>query len=203
LAVHPDIQRLTGSVIGFFGVIDERIDYQLIEFLADWDPDWHIVMLGPFAKIDPAGLPQRPNLHWLGPQAYEDLPSFTKGMDVCIMPFAINDATEYINPTKALEYMAAGRPVVATALDEVKSNFSGSCDIAESHEEFAAMCRLAILCPPRGSIRRGLMLAAASTWEATVVKMEGHMDDALAESVRGISRVPVKTPHPITQEAYV
>ncbi|MEY4246330.1 MAG: hypothetical protein RLZZ245_3915 [Verrucomicrobiota bacterium] len=203
LAVHPDIQRLTGSVIGFFGVIDERIDYQLIEFLADWDPDWHIVMLGPFAKIDPAGLPQRPNLHWLGPQTYEDLPSFTKGMDVCIMPFAINDATEYINPTKALEYMAAGKPVVATALDEVRSNFSGSCDIAESDEEFAAMCRLAILCPPRGSIRRGLTLAAASTWEATVVKMEGHMNDVLAGSVRSISCAPVKNPHPSTQEAYV
>src|SRR5205814_10629776 len=102
--------------------------------------DWHIVMVGPTAKVNPADFPRRKNLHFIGGRSYAQLPALTKGFSVAMMPFALNAATEYINPTKALEYMAAGRPVVSTALDEVRFNFSSVARIAKSHEEFVALC---------------------------------------------------------------
>ena len=120
--VDSDIMALSGPILGYFGVIDERIDYTLLVTLANAEPNWSIAMVGPVVKIDPAMLPQHKNLHWLGPRSYEKLPAMTKGFDVCLMPFALNSATEFINPTKALEYMAAGKPIVSTALDEVQTN---------------------------------------------------------------------------------
>src|SRR5436190_3298285 len=95
-----------------------------------------------------------------------------KGFAVCLMPFALNAATEYINPTKALEYMAAGRPVVSTALDEVRMNFGKVARIADSHAEFIAFCAKEIESPSRARISRGLKLAAENTWEANIAKME-------------------------------
>jgi UDP-galactopyranose mutase len=82
----------------------------LIDAMATAHPEWHIVMVGPVVKIDPAGLPKHPNIHWLGQQSYADLPAFICGWDVCLMPFALNDATRFISPTKMLEYMACGQP---------------------------------------------------------------------------------------------
>ena len=185
LPVAPALlERLGGKtgapVLGYFGVIDERIDYELVARLADARSDWHVVMVGPTCKVDPAGLPQRKNLHWLGPQPYEQLPALTKGFSVCLMPFALNAATEYINPTKALEYMAAGRPVVSTALAEVKSNFDGVARIARSHEEFVALCVQEAASPSLRRVARGIALASVNTWEAITAKMEGHVLDVLA-----------------------
>lgn len=180
LAVAPELAALDGPVLGYFGVIDERIDYELMTKLADANPRWHIAMVGPACKVDPAGFPQRANLHWLGGRPYAALPALTKGFSVALMPFALNAATEYINPTKALEYMAAGRPVVSTALDEVKSNFSTVARIAQNHAEFIALCEREVAAPSQVRIARGLRLAAENTWDAIVGKMEGHIADALA-----------------------
>jgi glycosyltransferase involved in cell wall biosynthesis len=166
-------------VLGYFGVIDERIDYALLAKLADARADWHVVMVGPTAKVDPADFPQRPNLHFIGGRPYAHLPALTKGFSVAMMPFALNAATEYINPTKALEYMAAGRPVVSTALDEVKMNFGKVARIAESHAEFIAFCAREVEAPSRARIARGLKLAAENTWEANIAKMELHIADVL------------------------
>jgi glycosyltransferase involved in cell wall biosynthesis len=105
--------------LGFFGVIDERMDRDLLARLADARPDWHIVLIGPVVKIDPASLPRRPNLHYLGPKPYEDLPAYIGGWDVAVMPFARNEATRFISPTKTLEYLAAGAPVVSTPIRDV------------------------------------------------------------------------------------
>jgi hypothetical protein len=102
------------------------------------------------------------------------------------MPFALNEATEYINPTKALEYMAAGRPVVSTALDEVKSNFSTVARIARNHSEFVALCRREVETPSRSRIERGLKLAAGNTWEAIVGQMERHVAEALISKTENI-----------------
>lgn len=180
LEVAPEIAELDGPVLGYFGVVDERIDYELLATLADANPKWHVVMVGPWTKVNPAEFPRRKNLHWLGGRPYEQLPAITKGFSVCLMPFARNEATEYINPTKALEYMAAGRPVVSTALDEVKSNFSDVARIARSHEEFVSLCKREVESPSRSRVARGLKLAAENTWEAILEKMEGHIADALA-----------------------
>ena len=166
-------------VLGYFGVIDERIDYTLLAKLADARPDWHVVMVGPTAKVDPADFPRRPNLHFIGGRPYAQLPALTKGFSVAMMPFALNAATEYINPTKALEYMAAGRPVVSTALDEVKMNFGSVARIAKTHDEFIALCAAEVASPSRARIARGRRLAAENTWEAIIAKMERHITDAL------------------------
>jgi glycosyltransferase involved in cell wall biosynthesis len=183
-AVDPAIAQLPGKVLGYFGVIDERIDYELLIRLADADPSWSIAMVGPSAKIDPASLPQRENLFWLGARNYAQLPAIAKGFAVCLMPFALNEATEFINPTKALEYMATGRPVVSTQLDEVKFNFSSECLIAASHDEFVAFCREQIAAPDEDRILSGIDLAAAHSWEATVESMERHLYAAVLERSR-------------------
>lgn len=180
LPVDPKIAALDGPVLGYFGVIDERIDYQLLARLAAALPECSIALVGPHAKVDAASFPRARNLHWIGRRDYADLPAITKGFAVCLMPFARNEATEYINPTKALEYMATGRPVVSTALDEVRTNFGGICVIAESPEEFIARCREQIRRPSRLRIRRGLALCAQNTWDAIAGHLDGHLVAAVA-----------------------
>lgn len=205
--VDPDIAALPGPVLGYFGVIDERIDYPLLAAMADAHPEWSIAMVGPTAKVDPAELPQRPNIHWLGGRPYERLPAITKGFAVCLMPFAINAATEYINPTKALEYMAAGRPVVSTAINEVRSNFSTVCGVASDHAEFIKMCAREIKSPSNLRIQRGLNLAAENTWEAIAAKMEGHIEDVITSRAKARKEASASSqstlPLPSTQPAYV
>lgn len=182
-AVAPEVAAFGAQpVLGYFGVIDERIDYTLLAKLADARADWQIVMVGPHAKVDPAQFPRRPNLHWIGARPYAGLPALTKGFSACLMPFALNAATEYINPTKALEYMAAGRPVISTALDEVRSNFAGVAHVANSHEEFIAHCRREVARPTKSRIQAGLELAAHNTWEALVARMEHHIAEVLPPS---------------------
>ena len=184
LAVAPEIAALgDGPVLGYFGVVDERIDYELLATLADARDDWHVVMVGPAAKVDSADFPRRPNLHFIGGRAYADLPAITKGFSVAMMPFALNAATEYINPTKALEYMAAGRPVVSTALDEVKSNFGSVARIAKNQREFVAFCTREIAAPSRARIARGRKLALEHTWDAIVARMEKHLAAVLTPGV--------------------
>lgn len=180
LPVAPEIAALgSGPVLGYFGVIDERIDYDLLAKLADAREDWNIVMVGPTAKVDPNEFPKRKNLHFIGGRPYAQLPALTKGFSVALMPFAINAATEYINPTKALEYMAAGRPVVSTALDEVKMNFGTVAHIAKSHDDFIRLCAKEADAPSRTRVARGLKLAADNTWEANIARMEQHIAEVL------------------------
>lgn len=199
LEVDPDILALRGPVLGYFGVVDERIDYPLLAALADAHSDWSIAMVGPTAKVDPATLPRRKNLHFLGGRPYQRLPAITKGFAVCLMPFALNAATEFINPTKALEYMAAGRPVVSTALDEVRTNFSSVAHVADTHAKFIKMCRRQVDSPTQSRIRRGLKLAAENSWEAIAAKMEAHIEDVLtprrqAPPVKAESELPRYSP---------
>jgi hypothetical protein len=179
LPVDPQISALRSPVLGYFGVIDERIDYALLERMADELSHCSIAMVGPAAKVDPADFPRRANLHWLGRREYADLPAVTKGFSVCLMPFALNEATEFINPTKALEYMATGRPIVSTALDEVKSNFGAVCRVARDHAEFVAHCAKEVERPTRLRVRRGLALASQNTWEAITAEMDAHLINAV------------------------
>lgn len=117
---EPEDQRaIPHPRLGFFGVVDERMDLELLARTADLRTDLQLVVLGPIAKIDPARLPRRPNIHYLGPKDYAELPWYIAGWDVAIMPFALNEATRYISPTKTLEYLAAGKPVVSTAIHDV------------------------------------------------------------------------------------
>jgi beta-glucosidase/6-phospho-beta-glucosidase/beta-galactosidase/glycosyltransferase involved in cell wall biosynthesis len=177
--VPPDLDFVERPILGYFGVVDERLDYDLITKLADANPGWSIVMIGPLAKIDPNALPCRRNLFWLGKRDYAQLPAYTKAFSVCLMPFALNEATEFINPTKALEYMATGRPVVSSAVPDVVSNFGRIVRVARSHEEFIERCRCACEQPDQERIQAGLQLADDNRWEMIVAALERHVKDVL------------------------
>jgi hypothetical protein len=172
-------QQGTRKVAGYFGVIDERLDYELIGMLADARPDVAIAMVGPIVKVDPRELPQRENLAWLGARQYADLPSCVKGFDVCLMPFALNEATEYINPTKTLEYMAAGRPIVSTAVPDVQRNFTPIVQVAPTREAFVLAVGKALAAPDRARIAAGLERARGSTWESITQAMRRLILDAV------------------------
>lgn len=126
--------------IGFYGVLDERLDRELMRELAALRPDWHFVLLGPIVKIRPEDLPQAPNLHYLGSKSYADLPQYLANWDVAILPFARNQSTRYISPTKTPEYLAAGKPVVSTPIQDVVQPYGemGLVHIATTAQQFAA-----------------------------------------------------------------
>jgi glycosyltransferase involved in cell wall biosynthesis len=128
-------------VAGYVGVLDERLDVALLDAFAAELPDWEIQMIGPAIKIDPADLPQRPNIRYTGMQSYEQLPGRMAELDVAIMPFALNDATKSISPTKTLEYLAAGLPVVSTRVPDVVADFRGLVDLRDDAAGFADACR--------------------------------------------------------------
>ena len=178
-SVPADIAQLKKPVLGYFGVVDERMDYELVTKLADANPDWSVVIIGPAIKVDPAQFPQRANLHWLGGREYKDLPACCKGFDVCLMPFAMNEHTEFINPTKSLEYMATGRTVVSSAVPDVISNFGSIVKVAHSHDEFIELCRQETAQSDQKAIERGLKMASENSWESIVNKLEGHIRDVL------------------------
>ena len=178
--IAADVAHLAAPVLGYFGVVDERIDYDLLAQLADHDASWNVVIVGPCTKVDRATFPERPNLHWLGGRDYADLPSYVKKYDVCLMPFAINEATEFINPTKALEYMASARPIVSTAVEDVVLQFDHVVEIASSRDAFVLACEKAINERDQRRINRGLKLARENSWEAIVAQLEKHVHDVLA-----------------------
>jgi UDP-galactopyranose mutase len=118
-AEPADQAALPRPRLGYFGVIDERLDLDLVAAVADARPDWQVVMVGPVVKIDLESLPRRANLHYLGMKGYADLPLYLAGWDVALMPFAQNESTRFISPTKTPEYLAGGRPVVSTPIRDV------------------------------------------------------------------------------------
>ena len=129
------------KVAGYVGVIDERVDLDLVARLAAELPDWTVRIVGPIAKIDPSELRHGPNLEYPGMVAYADLPATMAGFDVALMPFALNEATRSISPTKTLEYLAAGLPVVSTRVPDVVADYSGVVHLAGDAAAFAAACR--------------------------------------------------------------
>jgi glycosyltransferase involved in cell wall biosynthesis len=177
--VPPEVASLTGPVLGYFGVIDERLDYDLLKRLAESRPKWSIVMVGPVTKVDPHLLPRRANLFWLGQRPYEELPAFCKGFDLCLMPFALNEATEFINPTKALEYLATGREIISTAVPDVVHNFGSVVRISRTPEEFLLLCEEALEQTDEERIARGLKLVQQNSWDAIVGCLEAHVSEAL------------------------
>jgi glycosyltransferase involved in cell wall biosynthesis len=118
-----DQKQIPHPRMGFFGVVDERFDIEMIDSVAKERPDWHFVILGPVVKIDPASLPHYPNVHYLGGKKYEELPSYIAGWDLALIPFAMNESTKFISPTKTPEYLAAGKPVLSTPIRDVVSPY--------------------------------------------------------------------------------
>lgn len=175
--------------LGFFGVIDERLDLELIAKLADADPHWHIVMVGPVLKIDPANLPLRFNIHWLGMQSYSLLPQIVQGWDVCLLPFALNKATQYISPTKTLEYMAAEKPIVSTAVHDVVELYGEVVLISETHEQFIGNVKAVLSEPQATRLARneaGKKLVARSSWDSVAETIHGAIEVALVDKQKAL-----------------
>ena len=180
----PDQRDIPHPRLGFFGVIDERLDLELLGGAAELRPDLHFVVLGPVVKIDAALLPQRPNIHYLGGKKYAELPAYLGGWDVAIMPFALNAATRYISPTKTLEYLAAGKPVVSTAIHDVVKPYGDAelVRIAANAEEFVAAAQAALdeCGTPHGEKRRQACDAfvATTSWDRTWARLGALIRDA-------------------------
>jgi glycosyltransferase involved in cell wall biosynthesis len=188
---HPLQAHLPRPRLGYCGVIDERIDLGVIAGIAQARPEWELVMVGPTAKIDPADLPQAPNIHWLGQQDYQDLPAFINGWDVCLMPFALNDATRFISPTKTLEYMACGKPVVSTAIRDVVEPYGHVVPICADAAGFVAACDkfLSRTAAERASHQQELAaIISRTSWDATAGAMEQLI--AKAEAARHARELP-------------
>ena len=182
--VPPDIDFMGRPILGWFGVVDERVDYQLVGHIARERPDWSIAMVGPVVKVDPNLLPHAPNLFWLGGRDYQQLPNYARAFDVCMMSFAINAATEYINPTKALEYLATGKPVISTPVKDVVRQWSDLVDIAKAGDDFIKAAERALINPDRERIARGLEKARSCSWENTVKSMQSLIADAIKPEQR-------------------
>ncbi len=170
---------------GFYGVIDERFDTALLGRVAEMRPEWSFVMVGPMVKIAPEDLPRRANIHYLGGKTYKELPAYLSGWNVALMPFAMNESTEFISPTKTPEYLAGGRPVVSTPVKDVVRHYGHleGVKIAGDAESFAAACdaALALSRDPEGGwlAEADLMLSAAS-WETTFARMAGLVEELIA-----------------------
>lgn len=173
--------HLGGPTLGCLGTIDERLDVSLLALVADQHPEWQIVMVGPVMKIDPATLPRRTNIHWLGEQAYERLPHFLAAWDVCLMPFVLNESTRFICPGETLAYMAGGKPVVSTAVNDVVAMYGAAVEIAHTPASFVQACeRLLDADESARAVRRSEMaaLVAAGSWERSASKVDALLWEA-------------------------
>lgn len=188
-----DMSQMNRPRVGFYGVIDERMDLELIETLSRRLPQVEFVMVGPFAKIDPAELPRLPNLHFLGQKAYSELPAYLAHWDVAILPFAQNDSTRFISPTKTPEYLAAGKPVVSTPIRDVVRPY-GERDlvyIAGGASDFCDDIRRALYEDQTQRQARADAFIAKMSWDKTWSQMQNLIERTIA-----LKRGPAQTPQP-------
>ena len=174
----PDQASIPRPRLGFFGVIDERMDLALLDGVAAARPDWQLVMLGPVVKIDPTSLPQRPNIHYLGSKSYNELPSYVAGWDVALLPFARNEATRFISPTKTPEYMAAGKPVVSTSIRDVVRPYGqlGLVRIADEVPAFIRACTAAMHENATQRVTEADAFLRQTSWDGTWTRIRNLMD---------------------------
>ena len=184
--------------LGFYGVVDERMDLELLATLADARPGWSVVVVGPVAKIDPASLPRRRNLHYLGGKSYDELPQYLSGWDVALMPFAVNESTRFISPTKTPEYLAGGRPVVSTPIVDVVRHYGDlqAVKVADSAKAFVAACDEALaLSRTRGEWLRAIDVALeANSWDETFQRMNQEIARATAQQAQAAAERRAQAP---------
>ncbi|HET8749203.1 MAG TPA: glycosyltransferase, partial [Sphingomicrobium sp.] len=179
-----DQEDLPKPRLGFYGVIDERFDTELLDKVAAARPDWSFVMVGPVVKIGEHELPKRPNIHYLGGKSYGQLPSYLAGWDVALMPFAMNESTQFISPTKTPEYLAGGKPVVSTPVRDVVRHYGHleGVKIASTPQEFVDACEQALELsrhPESGWLAEADLMLSASSWDITQARMAGLIADLM------------------------
>jgi glycosyltransferase involved in cell wall biosynthesis len=179
--------------LGFFGVIDERMDTELIAAVATARPDWHIVLIGPVVKIDLARLPRLSNVHYFGAKPYDALPEYIAGWSVALLPFARNDATRFISPTKTPEYLAAGKPVVSTSIRDVVRPYgqAGLARIADTPSAFVAAVAAALRDRPAEIAAQADAFLQQMSWDNTWRRVASLVVDATTR--RAAYRAPART----------
>jgi UDP-galactopyranose mutase len=184
-----DQEDLPRPRLGFYGVIDERFDSELLDKVAAMRPEWTFVMVGPVVKISEDDLPKRPNIHYLGSKTYDQLPAYLSGWDVALMPFAMNESTQFISPTKTPEYLAGGKPVVSTPIKDVVRHY-GQLDgvkIASDAESFVKACEeaLALSHEREGDwLAQADLMLSATSWDTTQARMAALIDELLGIETR-------------------
>ena len=179
-----DQEDLNRPRLGFYGVLDERFDVELLDRVAGMRPDWSFVMVGPVVKIAPEDLPKRRNIHYLGSKKYEQLPAYLSGWDVALMPFAMNESTQFISPTKTPEYLTGGKPVVSTPVRDVVRHYGHleGVGIAATAEEFVAECERMLKLDRHGDwLGEADLLLSATSWSTTQARMAGLIAEVLGE----------------------
>lgn len=178
----PDQKNIPHPRIGFYGVLDERLDIELLKELASLRPDWHFVLIGPVVKIDPATLPQQQNIYYLGAKSYRELPYYLAGWDIAMMPFALNESTRFISPTKTPEYLAGGKPVISTPIKDVVALYGeeGLVQIAATPSVFIAAAEAALTKTDYDDwlLKVDAFLAGIS-WDKTWESMESLINEAI------------------------
>ena len=176
-------ERIDQAVtLGFYGVIDERFDIELIRGIAELRPEWEIELIGPVVKIDPATLPIRSNIHYIGSKTYSELPELIAGWDVALIPFLLNESTRFISPTKTPEYLAAGLPVVSTPIRDVINPYGkfGLVSIGHNAEDFVAFAEMELKRSDRKEwLQKVDFFLAHSSWDQTCEKMIELMNDTI------------------------
>jgi UDP-galactopyranose mutase len=190
ISLDPEDQRRLGRPrLGYAGVIDERMDLDLIRYIARERPNWQIVLVGPVVKIDPASLPKADNIHYLGMKQYADLPAYFSGWDAGMLPFALNESTRFISPTKTPEYLAAGLRVISTPIRDVVTPY-GDLDlvqIAHHPREFISAADSVVQSPPSGEfLSRVDRFLRQSSWEKTWIAMNTLIDNLLTVNTSSI-----------------
>jgi len=182
--VAPASANIPHPQLGYFGVLDERIDWELIAEVAARRPAWHWALVGPTAKVDPDALPQASNIHYLGKQAYDALPAFLKGFDVATMPFALNEATRFISPTKTLEYLAGGKPVISSSVPDVVAFYREIVLLADGPDAWIAGVESILRdgeAQLHARLERARPVLEANTWDAIAGRMAGLIEGVLRE----------------------
>ena len=174
----PAIKKLT---LGFYGVIDERFDVELIRGIAEMQPDWEIVLIGPVVKIDPAILPSLPNIQYLGGKSYDELPEHMAKWDIALIPFLINASTRFISPTKTPEYLSAGLPVISTPIKDVINPYgeAGLVSIGFNAKDFIAKAKFELDRERNKWLKDVDSFLAGNSWDITTRNMQKVMSSAL------------------------
>jgi len=194
VGTDPDDQvNIPHPRIGFCGVIDERSDIELLRRIAEMRRDWQFVMLGPVVKIDENDLPRLENIHYLGAKSYDDLPEYIGGWDVAMMPFALNESTRFISPTKTPEYLAAGRPVVSTPIHDVVRPYgeAGLVKIASTPEEFVESIQAALSEDLAEHRRKADEFLGTMSWDKTYEAMSELIEESIASKTHAVATAKI------------
>ncbi len=181
--VPADLRDVAHPVVGYYGVIDERIDYELLSAVARQNPEVSFVMIGPVVKVDPADLPKADNLYYPGGKSYAELPAYLKGFDIAMMPFALNESTKFISPTKTLEYIAAEKPIISTPIYDVVRDYSSVIPIVETADQFTTALHDFLReddAHREARLRKYETILQAVSWDKTVAAMQENLSAALA-----------------------